>query len=447
MEHPRASRPPSPPKHLAQSRLRPSRSRCRLRLSVEPRIGEERPRSGGDFSDGSERRDARARERRARRSEGDGGDRLRAFGVGAKRVRASTSPRRDGGATFVLRQQHTRPRIVPRGFVIDPFEERVDGDGRVRIRLVEPARFVTEENPFTPPRVLVPALVVPGIVEAVGVFGRARRRDASFAKRLRHGGFVRFERGDDGVVRAARSRRRCSRRATRAGRFRRRRRRDGERIERRRRWVEASRMFVRRFEASRMFVRRFVLARVLVSVETNSARVDDVGDAARARESSSEHRAFPRRLETEHALRAGVGGEDGERGAVARVHARVGEKDRPEIVQRATRGDAPRVAKRRRVPTGDSRAVPRDRGGGGRVRDGVVRRKRRRRRGRVLRVLVLRVLVLRVLALRVLARRVLGARGDAKPNAVFVPDDGNHECGGVFRDSNRRREDGEASRR
>ena len=120
-------------------------------------------------------------------------------------------------------------------------------------------------------------------------------------------------------------------------------------------------MFV---EASRMFVRRFVLARVLVFVETNGARVDDVGDAARARESSREHRAFPRRLETEHALRAGVGGEDGERGTVARVHARVGEKDRPEIVQRATRGDAPRVAKRRRVPTRDSRAVPRDRGGG-----------------------------------------------------------------------------------
>jgi len=316
----------------------------------------------------------------------------------------------------------------------------VDVDGWVR--LVEPARFETEEKPFTPPRVLVPASFVPGIVEAVGVFGRARRRDASFAKRLRHGDFVRFERGDDGVVRAARSRRRRSRRATRAGRLRRRRRRDGERIERRRRWVEASRMFVRRFEASRMFVRRFVLARVLVFVETNGARVDDVGDAARARESSSEHRAFPRRLETEHALRAGVGGEDGERGPVARVHARVGEKVRPEIVQRATRGDAPRVAKRRRVPTRDSRAVPRDRGGGGRVRDervrdGVVRRKRRRRRGRVLRVFVLRVLVL----------RALGARGDAKPNAVFVPDDGNRECGGVFRDSNRRREDGEASRR
>ena len=76
-----------------------------------------------------------------------------------------------------------------------------------------------------------------------------------------------------------------------------------------------------------------------------------------------------------------------------------------------------------------------------------MRRKHRRRRGRVLRVLVLRVLVLRVLVLRVLVRRALGARGDAKPNAVFVPDDGDHECGGVFRDSNRRREDGEASRR
>ena len=206
-------------------------------------------------------------------------------------------------------------------------------------------------------------------------------------------------------------------------------------------------MFLRSEASARKILgRKIPRLRMFLFVETNRARLDDGVDAARARESSREHRAFARRLEAEHALRAGVGGEDGERGAVARVHARGREQVRPEIVQRLTNGDAPRLAKRRRVPTRHRRAVPRNRGGGtvrnGSVRDGVVvrgrreavrvrtrtrRRKSRRRRRRVV--------------------EVLGARGDAKPNAVVVPGDGNRERDGVSRDSNRRGEDREASRR